>query len=164
MKNKWMLGFFVTAVTFSAAAVAQAEPYENCTSAAWDEFAICSYEAGSDAGVHMLRDATAGGTVRGLQGAAAGMLGAGVSEIFEQGECAIQFTAQSMNCSNGSQATDEHRYDSDQYSEDPFPSSDYSRDTTGDGQPDQSYSGVDDADYYGYSESFSDTLRRYIDW
>lgn len=164
MKTKWMLGLFVTAMTLSAAVAAQAEPYEDCMSNAWDELASCAYEAGSDAGVQMLKGAAAGGASSGARGAGAGILGAGISEIFEQGECVGQYVAQSMDCSEGSQATDEKHYGSDQYSEDPFSSSDYSRDTTGDGNPDQSYSDVDDSDYYGYSESFGDTLGRYLEW
>lgn len=154
----------MTTVMLSITVSAQAQSYDHCMSDAWNEFASCSSEAGSDAGVHMLRDAITGGAAGKLPGVGVGILGAGVSEIFEQGECLGQYTAQAISCTNDSLITDEHRYDSDQYSEDPFSSSAYSRDTTGDGSPDQSYSGIDNTDYYGYSESFSDTLGRYIDW
>ena len=180
MRMKWALCLGAIATVILPIGAAKAETYEECVDSAWQDLKNCSSEAFSDAGSHILRDTTIGGAagaaggaffgpsgaaIGGRAGAAAGFAESSVGEFYEQLECGAHAAFQYANCqSKPSGSVGSSSGNQGGYSFDPYDSSSYYRDTTGDGIPDQSYPNGYDEDYYGYSESFGDTFNRYSDW
>ncbi|MBE9070499.1 hypothetical protein IQ260_28040 [Leptolyngbya cf. ectocarpi LEGE 11479] len=133
----------VTAIIPPLSAVAN--PSTQCLEQAFQDLQACATHAGSNALGTIAESAGTGAGLTtiflGPEAAPAGLAvgtGAGlVGEAWQQGQCLGEYISQRSNCA--ASTSESSNYDSFQNNWDVPSSVNYSRDTDGDGMPDQSY-------------------------